>query len=146
MITACRTMRLYKYDSSIVTCFIYSRNRFFSHRVILTIGLFLPIFLRILNNRGAGSTYPLVRLKLRGILVPTKKMSLRLTSTFSCSRVACGAGWPAGAGRVLLSARGLCGPSFFVAGLRSATSPQQARTIPDSTEFIIHEWNIFTRY
>ena len=55
-------------------------------------------------------------------------------------RVACGAG------RVLLSACGLCGPSFFVAGLRPASSPQQARTISDSTEFIIHEWKIFTRY
>ena len=56
------------------------------------------------------------------------------------------AGWPAGAGRVLLSACGLCGPSFFVAGLRPALSPQQARTISDSTEFIIHEWKIFTKY
>ena len=55
-------------------------------------------------------------------------------------------GLPTGAGRVLLSACGLCGPSFFVAGLRPASSPQQARTISDSTEFIIYEWKIFTRY
>ena len=36
-------------------------------------------------------------------------------------------------------------PAGF-AGLRPASSPQQARTISDSTEFIIHEWKIFTRY
>ena len=34
-------------------------------------------------------------------------------------------------------------PAGF-AGLRPASSPQQARTISDSTEFIIHEWKIFT--